>query len=545
MLPFDRLRVSGHPHNPPGLPFTCDNSHHPHGLCEENGEKSRPCRPLHAIAGLLCQAHPHQHTERHSAVTPTPSATATAAAPSCQEAPPFQRPVNDRPRIDGHVGATVALDSQLLADGPQADQSYGWSQVFGSADDLDYITGHVAEITGRTAAQANFVPAAPGNYRFELAVIDAQGARQSHEVDVLVTGEALNPLKAKGVIFADIFGEMGAPQFNSAPEDPDCLAKALDHALAAPTRVHAGWIGLASSAFLTHVDPPVVGDGGNYLSLTDEAYYRAMVKAAHDRGLKVLQVDGHTSGLELTPDQLELLPVKQADPDWWDAWFAEWKRWTVSRAERAERHGVEMFAPLQFAEDTFRPDVFPEYGERWRDILSTVRDVYSGTIAMSFVNADDKLNFIDAFDVGLITVFDGMYITTGIIEDVSNPTMDELLEDNRFFFSFPQALIAAEKPIYYVLTVNSADAQRRSEDIDERITMSVDFQEQVLYYEAFFKAVDESPWISGVFTERWDWFDQFARPVDPPGASYFDATLESSPRSKPAEDVVKLWYSME
>ena len=123
-------------------------------------------------------------------------------------------------------------------------------------------------------------------------------------------------------------------------------------------------------------------------------------------------------------------------------------------------------------------------------------------------------------------------------------TMTELIDSNRFFLSFPQVLIDAAMPIYYVLTVNSSDGQRRSEDVEERATFQADFQEQALYYEAFFKTVAETPWVSGVFTERWDWFDQYERPGDPPGASYFDATFESSPRSKPAEEVVKLWYEI-
>ena len=257
-----------------------------------------------------------------------------------------------------------------------------------------------------------------------------------------------------------------------------------------------------------------------------------------------MQVEGLTPGLDLSSEQLNAQGSMKNDPDWWDAWFTEWERWLIPRAARAEKNGVDMFVPLQFAEDTFRPEVYSQYGDRWREILAAIRDFYSGTLAMSFVNADERLTFIDAFDVALITVFDGMYITTDIIEDVQNPTMEELIEDNRFFFSFPRGLIEAGAPIYYVLTVNSSDGQSRSEDVDERVTFEVDFNEQALYYEAFFKVVSETPWIRWVFTERWDWFDQYRRPGDPPGASYFDATLESSPLSKPAEEVIRLWFGI-
>ena len=99
-------------------------------------------------------------------------------------------------------------------------------------------------------------------------------------------------------------------------------------------------------------------------------------------------------------------------------------------------------------------------------------------------------------------------------------------------------------PIYYITVFNSSDGQTGSEDVGEREGFQVDFQEQALYYEAFFKVVEESPWIQGVFTERWDWFDQYGRNADTPETVYFDETTGASPRSKPAEEVIRLWFSI-
>jgi hypothetical protein len=46
-----------------------------------------------------------------------------------------------------------------------------------------------------------------------------------------------------------------------------------------------------------------------------------------------------------------------------------------------------------------------------------------------------------------------------------------------------------------------------------------------------------------VFTERRD-FDHFARTGSEPSSYHFDQTIRSSPRDKPTEGVVGLWYGM-
>ena len=59
--------------------------------------------------------------------------------------------------------------------------------------------------------------------------------------------------------------------------------------------------------------------------------------------------------------------------------------------------------------------------------------------------------------------------------------------------------------------------------------------------DAALKALEDEPWIQGVFVDRMDWFDQYRRS---PEYTYFDATFESSPRSKSAEEVIKLWFGI-
>jgi hypothetical protein len=223
----------------------------------------------------------------------------------------------------------------------------------------------------------------------------------------------------------------------------------------------------------------------NYHSLSDDDYYATLIAAAHERGLNVVHFEQDSPHFELSAEETTAL-----------------------------------------------------------EILAAIREVYSGTLAMSFVNADERLTFIYAFDVGLVTVFLAMYTSTDIMEDNQNPTLEQLEEINRLFLSFPQPFIQAGMPIYYIFVPASSDGQMRSEDVDERVKFQSDYQEQALYYEAFFNGVAETPYIRGFFIERWDWFDQYRRLGDQPGANYFDETLGASPRSKPAEDVIRAWFSI-
>ena len=51
--------------------------------------------------------------------------------------------------------------------------------------------------------------------------------------------------------------------------------------------------------------------------------------------------------------------------------------------------------------------------------------------------------------------------------------------------------------------------------------------------------IAERPWIDGALVGYLDWFDQYTRA---PEHLYFDQTTGGSARSKPAEEVIQLWF---
>lgn len=432
-------------------------------------------------------------------------------------------------QVEGIVTESIKLSAGSIFD-VIADE-YHWSQRFAEMTTLQYMSNHALMIIDADNETASVNASYPGVYRIELEADDT-----TYEMELKITIQG-KPLQT-GINYIDLFGEIGGPEFNIYPDDPVCLQKALDHALAGPLRVDADWIGLISGGFYAQVDPPVMQDDDNFLALSDEYFYGAFVDAAHERGLKVMETIQDGPDISLTSEQREELTTLMQTHEWWDHWFTEYEKFLVKRCTMSERHGVDAVILKMFVETSFNSDIYPEYADRWIEVIHSVREVYSGEVGLSFINADDRLTFIDELDFITITIFGGLYTSReGEIADVSNPTMEELLAINEEMFEGIEYFWGNTSRIYLVITFDSTDAMFSTEDPEQRT--ATDFNEQVLYYEAFFSTIGKAPWVQGVFTERWDYFDEYRR-FDPEQA-YFDETNAASPRNKPAEDVVALW----
>ncbi|MFQ6009210.1 MAG: hypothetical protein ACE5K8_09705, partial [Candidatus Zixiibacteriota bacterium] len=92
-------------------------------------------------------------------------------------------------------------------------------------------------------------------------------------------------------------------------------------------------------------------------------------------------------------------------------------------------------------------------------------------------------------------------------------------------------------PVYYYFSAVSADLQPfffPAPPLSE-----LDYREQVIYYEAIIQALDDENWVNGISTWFWSWFDGMERP-----GVIWDEYTGVSPRDKPAEEVIKLWFSI-
>lgn len=433
------------------------------------------------------------------------------------------------------VNTTVQLDAKELFG--IEEEGLAWSQLSPTPDGWMYRTYHSLTFSNINGTMVNVSAPYPGQYMIQL-----QGGQEQFIHYLSATQDDAPKLDVKGINFIDLFGETGGSEFNINPENPDCREEAFLHAFEGPERVNANYVGLVSAVFIDRVEPLEFGDGGNFLSLSDDEFYGAIISAAKNRGFMVSETLSDSPGLELSPEDSSLLGQRQQTPEYWDEFFTLWEAHVVERAERAESHGVEYFVPYLFADMTMRPEIYPEYDDRWVQIIHSIREVYTGEIGFSVINADDRLTFLDEIDVLQITVFGGLYTSReGAIADINNPTMDELVQITEDMTWYHDKL-SENVSIQYVLTFASSDGQNTVEDPELR--SPIDFAEQVLYYEAFFTAMNDEPWVSGIISERWDYWDDWRRTGDSPDAAYFDESTGSTPRNKPAEDVIALWFKM-
>ena len=459
----------------------------------------------------------------------------------CATPPIFSAPVNDRYVINGRVGDLITLKGASYFDTAVSGVEYEWVQVFAEQDSLHFTSRNLVELEQQLGPDATFIPAFPGVYRFGVLGTGQTKTDESFEIDVRIDPVDPNRFAVRGAFFPDLFGDNGGPGFDINPEIGECRDQALDHALAIAPRIGANWVAVTPAIFLTQINPtPVWGAKHPGLSMTDDDFYAAFIDAAHDRGLKVLQSEQDAPDFSITSDDMALWNESRDTAAYWDEWFNQWEPWAVERAARAEKFGVDMFSPFVWASDTFKPEIYPEYAERWLDLIDAIRGVYTGQVALSVsFFRPDLLTFVDSVDA-VITGISSTYFPKqlGMPND---PSITEVIESAEWMMTNARDQFAgSDADFYYLLGAHSADGQTTSEDVNELATFVPDFQEQAIYYEALFQLIAREDWVDGVFIGVVDWFDQFARPEE---GIYFDQTFQESPRSKPAEGVAEVGFT--
>ena len=436
----------------------------------------------------------------------------------------------------GMAGNDIQLDATRSYDLDDDALTYRWRQLHMNQYSTEYMTANKAVLNDSTSVTPTFNPEWPGNYRFELTVTDALGLVEKDTVDVLVSKEGVRQLDVKGITFVDLFGELGSPEFDITPSDPDSLAAVQSRAMEAAKRIKANFISIGPTAVYEQLSPlPVIRSAGQF-SLDDEAEYAAIVKAAHDKSLMVLQHEGCSPGFDMSGAEMGAAE-QNGSKEWWNSWFEQWTAYLLPRAQRAEKYGVEMYAVFYQIERTFQSPHFTEYEAAWRAVIDTIRSVYSGQIITQTYGSGEGFTFLDALDALLVGIYGQLYSTFGQLDDVKNPTMNEVKSLTHEFLMDKKNSFAGKVPVYCMFGAASADAQYLNDPPapDEE----VDYGEQIIYYEGFFEALEQEDWISGLFTTSWAWFDEF----DYPG-TYFDEEVTTNPRKKPAEDLIKLWFGI-
>lgn len=276
---------------------------------------------------------------------------------------------------------------------------------------------------------------------------------------------------------------------------------------------HAGWVALFYNMYQRN------GKSSSMKPLTrirdQERIIRRSAEQAHRRGLKVLSF----------PVVLLRRPREDEwrgnlDPRNVDRWFRNYGEHIVRLARLAEELKIEAFcvgSELSSLE---------LHGNRWRDLIAQVRQVYSGEVIYS-ANWDhyQRMPFWNSVDaIGLSGYFE--------LSRSTDPSLEVLTKEWTRLRKTILAWSAREqgsKPIVFTEIGYSNQDGTNMYPWDYAREAPPDPREQAMCYEAFIRAWHGQPGFGGAFFYNWFGFDSLT------DTGY-------SPRGKPAAELIKIWY---
>ncbi len=235
---------------------------------------------------------------------------------------------------------------------------------------------------------------------------------------------------------------------------------------------------------------------------------------------------------------------------WWNSWWDQYRIFVLHYADAAQRVGAQALVlggewvapalPGGTLADGSPSGVPADAEQRWRELFQAVRARFDGRLywALPDTWADHAPPFLDAVD-GVLLLW-----SPALVED---PRADlnvlRQATEGRLNALQPLAeqwgvpvLLAPAYPAADGGTTPCVAYQNRClsvADLRPGVTplgVPVDLQEQVTAYNAFFLAVNQTPWVGGVVVRE---FYPLAALQDPSASVY----------GKPAADVVWYWFN--
>jgi hypothetical protein len=234
---------------------------------------------------------------------------------------------------------------------------------------------------------------------------------------------------------------------------------------------------------------------------------------------------------------------------YWDNWFANYERHLLSQAELARQSGVEMLIVGDFKlRPAFpgEPEAPPDAEARWRSLIGRVRGIFGGTLGFELLMGDavwpSPPPFLDAVDV--IRLWWWAPLANSSTASVPDMAVNaSVLLDNHVLplqqrFNRSIVLSTAYLSVDGAATqcLRQPDGQCYSFEAFAPSALdvsaySLDLQEQADAYTALLLAINDRPWISGLFSFGYH-----------PQATLRDKSV--SVRGKPAETALSAWWPL-
>ncbi len=286
----------------------------------------------------------------------------------------------------------------------------------------------------------------------------------------------------------------------------------------------ARWVQLPVIYGLTSTEPLEFGSVGVTIP---ESVLREFLRSAHEAGLKVALAIGRFEGIEEVMRRAGpgegLKSVYEKEIDIYEKY-----------ARLAEEEGVEL---LILGMDNYPEEDFEIVDSGMNQLSETVKQNYSGFLTTDYFPdppPEEKYSFTDKLDY----IGDKWWPPLADTPDTDRAEMLKKARkelQGRYYSLFQKY----GKPVLFsqigfssfdgaAMGIMSAEDPRISEWEPLDNSIPFDFQEQADAYNASLQAMAETPWIAGVYSF---------------GFAYWD-TIDKSPsvRGKPAGEVLKQWY---
>lgn len=205
-------------------------------------------------------------------------------------------------------------------------------------------------------------------------------------------------------------------------------------------------------------------------------------------------------------------------------WFDNYKSFIRSYAEFAQDNHVDLFC----VGCEFRATEQDE--SNWRQIIQEVRDQYSGPLTYAATqDSFQRIKWWDALDYVGIDAY--VQLTTD-----KDPNLDALREAwTRIANGMEAWVLSVNKPVVFTEIGYRSGDGNNIEPANWTAQLSIDLQEQFDCYSAALETLWNRPWFYGFYWWIWE------SSPDKGGLNDTDFT----PQNKPAEALLKQWYSLE
>lgn len=211
-------------------------------------------------------------------------------------------------------------------------------------------------------------------------------------------------------------------------------------------------------------------------------------------------------------------------PEAWQAWFDSYAAFILHYANIAAQENVELLCI-----GTELTNATLTQPQAWRDLTSKIREVYKGqlTYAANWHDEFEQIEFWDALDyAGIDPYFPLVCSARPQVEELKSAWQDWIEQIETWQKKINKPVLFTE--IGYKSVRAAADEPWQHSTAGE-----LDLELQVNCYQALLESFWDKPWFYGVYWWYWG--------VNPKMGGELNRSF--IPQNKPAQEVVKEWYS--